>query len=139
MCVCVGRCGRGGNNGMVGAEFLAAAAGGAGCGYYFEVEVLDVQGWLCVGFAGTNLGPQCAQVGDDACSWGYYMGDGDGRHGCVGSATRQHLSGVVWLCRRLRGDVGAAGQQPALIFYAYEKYGNRFIFAPDPSVPHFIV
>ena len=68
----------------MGAEFLAAA-GGAGCGYYFEVEVLEAEGYLFVGFAGTNLGQQCAAVGDDGCSWSYYMGDGEGFHGCVGS------------------------------------------------------
>jgi hypothetical protein len=66
----------------VGAEFLAAA-GGAGCagGYYYEVEVLDADGFLRVGFAGTNFGPQCGTVGNDACSWGFFWGDGNGRHG----------------------------------------------------------
>ena len=58
-----------------------AAAGGR---HYYEVYVLEAGGFLCVGFAGTNLGLQCAQVGDDACSWGFYMGDGDGRHRCSG-------------------------------------------------------
>jgi hypothetical protein len=67
---------------IVGAEFLAAA-GGAGCCYYFEVEVLDAEGYLFVGFAGTNLGQQCEHVGNDACSWGYYICNGDGGHGCV--------------------------------------------------------
>ena len=37
-------------------------------GYYYEVEVLDA-GRLFVGFAGTNLGPQCQMVGNDPCSW----------------------------------------------------------------------
>jgi hypothetical protein len=55
---------------MVGAAFLAAAGGGGGGrGFYYEVEVLGA-GKLTVGFAGTNLGPQCRIVGDDACSWG---------------------------------------------------------------------
>ncbi len=53
---------------MVGAEFLAAAGGGAG-GWYYEVEVLEAKGTLFVGLVGTNLGPQCAKVGGDACSW----------------------------------------------------------------------
>ena len=83
---CGGRrwgCGRGTGRGeaycAVGAEFLAAAGGGC---YYYEVEVLEDSGNLYVGLAGTNLGPQCKLVGDDACSWtrdkyGYV------RHGCV--------------------------------------------------------
>jgi hypothetical protein len=52
---------------VVGAAFLAAA-GGSGR-FFFEVEVLEA-GKLYVGFAGTNLGLQCRNVGDDACSWG---------------------------------------------------------------------
>ncbi len=69
----------------MGAEFLAAA-GGAGCvrGYYFEVEVLEAKGKLIVGFAGTNLGPKCLQVGGDACSWGSFD-DGWKLHRCVGA------------------------------------------------------
>jgi hypothetical protein len=76
-----GGSGRGDDLCAVGAEFLAAA-GGVGCarGYYYEVEVLGASGYLFVGFAGTNLGPQCAIVGDDACSWGY-QNDGNVRHG----------------------------------------------------------
>ncbi len=68
---------------MVGAEFLAAGGGGAG-GLYFEVEVLAAEGHLHVGLVGTNLGPQCEWVGGDACSWCYFMGDGEGGHGCDG-------------------------------------------------------
>ena len=77
--------GRGGRGGKctVGAEFLAAAAGcpGGAAGYYYEVEVLAAVGKLYVGFAGTNFGPQCKGVGDDACSWSFYMGNGSGVHG----------------------------------------------------------
>jgi hypothetical protein len=57
----------------VGATFLASAGGdGGGRGFYYEVEVLKAprSGDLFVGFAGTNFGPQCRNVGDDACSWG---------------------------------------------------------------------
>ena len=63
----------------MGAAFLTAAGGK----YYYEVEVLETEGRLYVGFAGTNLGPQCSCVGNDEFSWSFYMGDGDGRHGCV--------------------------------------------------------
>ncbi len=61
------------------AAFLTAVDGK----YYYEVEVLEAEGYLYVGFAGTNLGPQCSRVGNDSCSWSIYMYDGDGRHGCV--------------------------------------------------------
>ncbi len=57
-----------------------AATRGGGRGYYYEVEVLEEQGYLRVGFAGTSLDPKCVALGDDACSWGCYSGDGDGRH-----------------------------------------------------------
>ncbi len=73
--------GRGGDFCTVGAEFLAAA-GGAGCCYYFEVEVLEAKGLLAVGFAGTNLGPQCPFVGGDACSWSCGW-EGSKLHRCV--------------------------------------------------------
>ena len=76
---------------MVGAEYLTAAGGpGSVGGYYYEVEVLDAEGYLWVGFAGTNLGTQCTGVGDDACSWGYNASDGRGYHGCawVGEGVR---------------------------------------------------
>ncbi len=63
----------------VGAAFLTAAGGK----HYYEVEVLEARGWLYVGFAGTNFGPQCMRVGNDSASWGFYMGDGNGRHGYV--------------------------------------------------------
>ncbi len=56
----------------VGAAFLAAAGGdGAGRGSYYEVEVLEAQGQLYVGLAGTSFGPQCQYAGADACSWGF--------------------------------------------------------------------
>ena len=73
--------GRGGRGGTVGAEFLAAAGcpGGA-TGYYYEVEMLEVTGYLYVGFAGTNFGLQCKEVGHDACSWGFDMDNGRGFH-----------------------------------------------------------
>ena len=76
-----GRGGRGGEC-TVGAEFLAAAVcpGGA-TGYYYEVEVLAAEGRFYVGFAGTNFGLQCTIVGNDACSWSFYMRDGNGFHG----------------------------------------------------------
>ena len=65
----------------VGAEFLTAAGClGGPTGYYFEVEVLEARGELYVGFAGTNIGPQCTRVGTDAGSWGFFM-DGRGFHG----------------------------------------------------------
>ncbi len=51
--------------------------------YYYEVEVLEAQGYLFVGFAGTNLGPQCSRVGNDKFSWSFYMNVGYGLHGCV--------------------------------------------------------
>ena len=66
----------------MGAEFLAAAGGGAG-GWYYEVEVLAAEGELSVGLAGTNLGSGDF-VGNVACSWGYSMGSGRGGHGCAG-------------------------------------------------------
>ncbi len=69
------------NDCMVGAEFLAARAGEVGGRFYFEVEVLDWFGKVSVGVAGTNLGPQCAFVGGDACSWGHWSFNGSGRHG----------------------------------------------------------
>ncbi len=47
------------------------------------MEVLEAKGDLIVGYAGTSLGPQCNRMGDDACSWSFFMGDGDGRHRCV--------------------------------------------------------
>ena len=62
----------------MGAEFLAAAGGaGSARGWYYEVEVLEAEGYFYAGFAGTNLGPQCFSVGDDKSSWGYCMGDGN--------------------------------------------------------------
>jgi hypothetical protein len=67
--------GRGSNYCIVGAAFLAAAGGRC----YYEVEVLEAEGSLLVGFAGTNLG-LCMKMGEDACSWGFYAGDGDGYH-----------------------------------------------------------
>jgi hypothetical protein len=63
----------------VGAPGLACA--GEGKSWCYEVEVLDAEGELIVGFAGTNLGPQCTVVGNDACSWGFFSGDGNGWHG----------------------------------------------------------
>jgi hypothetical protein len=80
----------------MGAAFLAAAGGGGHVrGFYYEVEVLDTaNGCLQVGFAGTNLGPQCRSVGDDACSWGYDMRNGEGKHGCVRGRAR---GGCAWL------------------------------------------
>ncbi len=71
--------GRRGSECVVGAAFLTAANGS----YYYEVEVLEAQGGLFVGFAGTNFGLHCSNVGDDTCSWSFYMGDGYGLHGCV--------------------------------------------------------
>ncbi len=83
---------------MVGAEFLAAAGGGAG-GLYFEVEVLDAKGWLLVGVVGTNLGPQCVLAGSDACSWGCVMNNGDRLHRCAmgadGRGWRGGMAGVA--------------------------------------------
>ncbi len=70
---------RGDSHSTVGAAFLTAVDGK----YYYEVEVLEALGSLSVGFAGTNLGPQCSCVGDDKFSWSFYMGGGDGWHGCV--------------------------------------------------------
>ncbi len=67
----------------MGAEFLTAVGAVECGGWYYEVEVLEAEGGLYVGFAGTNLGPQCTVVGDDAHSWGLYMGGGWGRHGYV--------------------------------------------------------
>ncbi len=64
---------------MVGAAFLTAAGGK----YYYEVEVLEAEGYLYVGFAATNLGPQCTTLGEDACSWSFYMGGGYGIHRCT--------------------------------------------------------
>ncbi len=63
----------------MGAAFLTAAGGK----YYYEVEVLDAEGYLYVGFAGTNLGPQCTTLGEDACSWSFNMGDGEVYHRCT--------------------------------------------------------
>jgi hypothetical protein len=77
-----GRGGRGGTWCTVGAEVLAASGGITGCGgYYYEVEVLEAEGGLRVGFAGTNFSPQCLTVGDDACSWSFLMNNGNGWHG----------------------------------------------------------
>jgi hypothetical protein len=95
---------------LVGAVFLAAASGG-GRGFYYEVEVLEAYGDLCVGFAGTNLGPQCRRVGDDACSWGFCMENGYGRHRCVrGSSLGMRVAGngacVLTQGRGGRGDWG---------------------------------
>ncbi len=76
----------------MGAEFLTAADGlESARGYYYEVEVLDAQGSLYIGFAGTNLGTRCARVGNDPCSWSIYMADGDGRHRCVPGRGNQVL------------------------------------------------
>ncbi len=73
-----------GDDCLVGAAFLTATGGaGAGGCFYYEVEMLEARGHLYVGFAGTNLAPQCARVGDDTCSWGFYSSDGDGWHGCA--------------------------------------------------------
>ncbi len=67
----------------VGAAFLTAAGGK----YYYEVELLEAQGTLYVGFAGTNFGPQCSYVGNDSASWSFYQnistGYGSAQHGCV--------------------------------------------------------
>ncbi len=61
---------------MVGAEYLTAA-----CGlYYYEVEVLKAEGFLHVGYAGTNLGPQCTKVGGDGHSWSFNMSTGGSFH-----------------------------------------------------------
>ncbi len=62
----------------MGAAFLTAAGGK----YYYEVEVLEAQGSLFVGFAGTNLDPQRTTLGEDACSWSFYIG-GYGVHRCT--------------------------------------------------------
>ncbi len=70
---------RGDSDSTVGAAFLTAAGGK----YYYEVEVLEAQGRLFVGFAGTNLGPQCTTLGGDACSWSFFMRNGDGYHRCT--------------------------------------------------------
>ncbi len=94
----------------MGAEFLAAAGGGAG-GFYFEVEVLEAKGVLTVGVAGTNFGLQCVYVGNDACSWGYLMNGGNGEHGCAG----QWGDGVGCMCGGLgRGGGCAGGEGKAL-------------------------
>ncbi len=96
---------RGGEYTTVGAEFLARSprhpephpgCGGdtGGGGYYYEVEVLESKGYLRIGFAGTNLGPQCAGVGNDVCSWGYFMCNGNGRHGWGGGGLGDALVGV---------------------------------------------
>ncbi len=74
----MGRAGRG-SDCTVGAAFLATGAGGR---YYFEVEVLEGDGDLYVGFAGTSIGPQSGVLGSDACSWGVFWGGGK-LHGCA--------------------------------------------------------
>ena len=87
---------------MAGAPFLSAAGGTASdWGYYFEVEVLSAAGDVCVGLAGTNLGPQCRRAGDDACSWGLCVGAGGSLkgHRCdrargVGGATADGVRGA---------------------------------------------
>ena len=52
------------DSGSAGAIFQTLAAGK----WYFEIEVIDSIGELCVGFAGTNFSGD--SVGMDAASWG---------------------------------------------------------------------
>ncbi len=82
---------------LVGAPGLCAGPGGRWC---YEVEVVEPAGELLVGFAGTNLGPQCTVVGNDACSWGFFSGDGNGWHGCVATAG----TGAWQRLARVRGN-----------------------------------
>ncbi len=67
----------------MGAACLAWTGEKSDEGMCYEVEVLKAEGELLVGFAGTSLGPQCTVVGNDACSWGFFSGDGNGWHGCA--------------------------------------------------------
>ncbi len=84
---------------IVGAEYLAAVGGVEGVlGYYYEVEVLIAKGDLCIGFAGTNLGPQCMLVGKDACGWSFIMQNGEGFHRCVrGERWSGEIGGLLWV------------------------------------------
>ncbi len=78
---------------------MTAAGGVWGVrGYYYEVEVLAEVGSLFVGFAGTNLGPQCQKVGNDACSWSC-EDDGYVWHRCV----REGVCVRSGLARRAKG------------------------------------
>jgi hypothetical protein len=103
---------------MVGAEFLAAAGAGGGGGFYYEVEVLAAKGYLYVGLVGTNLGPKCAVVGNDACSWGYGMDNGKEGHGCaIGTESPPGVAKGAearrWLRLRLRARVRVGYQDEA--------------------------
>ncbi len=95
---------------MAGAAHLAAS-GGRWC---YEVEVLDEAGKLRVGLVGTSLGPQCAVVGDDACSWGFYNYDGDGRHRLCARGGGAGLRGGSERCRSGLGPLGSAPTRAAL-------------------------
>ncbi len=93
----------------MGAEFLTAARGALGVrGYYYEVELVEAKGYLIVGFAGTNIGPLCSIVGDDACSWSIDM-NAYKRHRRVGWswglwASREGVRGRLrWLREVRRG------------------------------------
>ena len=101
------RCGSGGMC-TVGAEFAAAVGTSGVRGYYYEVEVL-AGGKLFVGFAGTNLGPQCITVGKDACSWSC-ENDGYVWHRCVweGGVRALRLREAVWWCWWWRRSVACA-------------------------------
>jgi hypothetical protein len=97
---------------LVGAPYLAEPRGQ----WCYEVEVLEAQGLLYVGLAGTSLGPQCAGVGVDECSWGFRTKDGDGRHGCARERGGAGRGGMLGRCGPIGADAcvhardgGAAG------------------------------